>query len=38
MMAPQHGEHTIEILTEIGYSEKKIQELLDAGVAVQYSP
>ncbi len=38
MMAPQLGEHTIEILTEIGCSEKKIQELLDAGVAVQYSP
>jgi len=38
MMTPQLGEHTTEILVELGYSQKEIQELLDKGVAVQYSP
>lgn len=36
MMAPQLGEHTTEILKEIGYSQEEIQTLLDKGIAVQY--
>jgi crotonobetainyl-CoA:carnitine CoA-transferase CaiB-like acyl-CoA transferase len=36
MMAPQLGEHTVEILTEIGYSQEEIKTLLDKGIAVQY--
>ncbi len=38
MMAPQLGEHTAEILAEIGYNQKEIQKLLDESIAVQYSP
>lgn len=36
MMAPQLGEHTTEILAELGYSEKEIQKMLDKGIAVQH--
>jgi len=38
MMTPNLGEHTTEILAEIGYSQKAIQELLAKGVVVQYNP
>jgi len=36
--APQLGEHTREILTELGYGQKEIQELLDQGIAAQNTP
>jgi crotonobetainyl-CoA:carnitine CoA-transferase CaiB-like acyl-CoA transferase len=36
MMAPQLGEHTTEILSELGYSDAEIQTLLDQGIAMQY--
>jgi len=35
---PFLGEHTAEILTELRYSEKEIQELLNKGIVVQYKP
>lgn len=33
--APMLGEHTVEVLGELGYSKAKIQELIDNGVVVQ---
>jgi crotonobetainyl-CoA:carnitine CoA-transferase CaiB-like acyl-CoA transferase len=36
--APQLGEHTREILTELGYGQKEVQELLDQGIASQNTP
>ncbi len=31
--SPRRGEHTVELLTQLGYSKESIQELLDSGVA-----
>lgn len=35
---PVHGEHTRDILTELGYGEQEIQEFIDKGIALQYKP
>ena len=35
---PVLGEHTVEILTEIGLSHDDIDALLDSGAATAYSP
>ena len=32
--APTLGEHTREVLAEVGYSEQRIEELLSLGIAV----
>jgi len=32
------GEHTKEILKELGYSEQEIQDLIRRRVALQYAP
>jgi formyl-CoA transferase len=37
-MAPEAGEHTIEVLREAGLDEAEIQRLLGAGVVVQAKP
>lgn len=37
-MAPQLGANTREILTELGYDQKEIQEFLDQGIAFQNTP
>jgi formyl-CoA transferase/CoA:oxalate CoA-transferase len=34
--APLLGEHTTEVLREVGYGDEAIQELIDKGVALQY--
>ena len=38
MKTPQLGEHTSQVLAELGYSEQEIQELIEEGIAVQYEP
>ena len=35
--APRHGEHSVEILREIGYSEDSIRQLMDAGITMDGS-
>lgn len=37
MQAPQLGEHTSQVLRELGYSAKEIHQLIDRGVAFQHS-
>ncbi len=38
MRPPQLGEHTSQVLAELGYSKEEIQELIEKGIAVQYEP
>jgi len=38
MRPPLLGEHTTQVLAELGYSEEEIRQLIDKGIAVQYSP
>ena len=38
MQAPLLGEHTSQVLAELGYSEGEIRQLIDEGIAFQYSP
>ncbi|MCK4221551.1 MAG: CoA transferase, partial [Dehalococcoidia bacterium] len=35
---PQLGEHTAQVLEELGYSAGEIQQLIEKGIAVQYQP
>ena len=35
---PLLGEHTSQVLTEMGYSEEEVHRLIEKGVAVQYAP
>jgi crotonobetainyl-CoA:carnitine CoA-transferase CaiB-like acyl-CoA transferase len=36
--APMLGEHTMEIMKELGYSDQEIRDLIKDGVALQYEP
>lgn len=38
MQTPQLGEHTSQVLRELGYSEEEIQQFIEKGIAVQYKP
>ena len=38
MRPPLLGEHTSQILAELGYSEEGIRQLIDRSIAFQYSP
>jgi len=38
MQAPHLGEHTSQVLAELGYGEEEIQQLIEKGIAVQYRP
>jgi crotonobetainyl-CoA:carnitine CoA-transferase CaiB-like acyl-CoA transferase len=38
MKTPQLGEHTSQVLAELGYSEQEIQQLIEKGIAIQYEP
>jgi len=38
MQTPHLGEHTGQVLRELGYSEEEIQQFIEKGVAVQYKP
>ena len=38
MDAPRHGEHTIELMQELGLNKDVIEALLKAGVVVQAEP
>jgi len=38
LQSPQLGEHTLQVLQELGYSDTEIQRLIAQGIAVQYEP
>jgi formyl-CoA transferase len=38
LRAPLLGEHTREVLGELGYSQEEIEDLIKKGVALQNSP
>jgi len=38
LQSPQLGEHTRQVLQELGYSETEIRHLIEQGIAVQYRP
>jgi len=38
VQSPHLGEHTSQVLGEMGYSEEEIQQFIEKGIAVQYKP